>query len=724
MRKSSLLRQFLYPVAISLILVVAIAAGLYLVAYRQFFQNDAYEQTGNYSTYLSSIVSTYLNGCYNDALELVDNPIIDSMDGPAQTAVLKKAADRYTYAELFYIQDMNGDQTARSSGTLGNRKNRWWFTEISQTRQASISKSYYSVSTDSPCASVFVPMFNADRSMKGIFAVDIMLSDLQKIVEINSNYEQGKYCFILDGEGTVVAHPDSSYISELYNYKTRTRTVADTDSTGAALRDAQGNIKTHEEKLNVSDSFTRVLNEVMSGKSGTGRMELDGVQYTVGYTPIILEGNSTPWAAISVYSDYMMGWRLGALNKFIMPFIIVVMILSLLIITLMVRSITRSVGKLVPTFQNMSNGDFSEEINLKRRRNDEIKNLLVHASELSSNIRHLITLIHDSSTSIDTSAEQITGLAQKSVSMLTTGRDSTQKMAAVSQTQIEDVEAQQKLLAEVSATVEELVRLTAEQSTSVNQVATLMDTMSRDIATVSESSENVQNRVENLFTRIEEARTVQQNIQKSVLETSSGTTQLMEVNSAIGAIASQTNLLAMNAAIEAAHAGEAGAGFSVVAEEIRKLSEKSSDQLKISKASIKDITQKVQTVVELSNAYGQLFEQIQTLAENVRDLSDTTSKATASNTADAQNVSDAIVEINSVAQTISASSSGMQQELNQLVSRSANVSEVAHNVQQAASSLLDAMVTIESTLSESMEVSVKNKEIAGELNKTVGTFKV
>ncbi len=71
-RKSSLLKQITVSVVISCILVVLISSGLFVVAYRQFFQKDAYEQT----------------------------------------TILKRAENRHDYAELYYVQDMNGDQLA------------------------------------------------------------------------------------------------------------------------------------------------------------------------------------------------------------------------------------------------------------------------------------------------------------------------------------------------------------------------------------------------------------------------------------------------------------------------------------------------------------------------------------------------------------------------------------------------------------------------------------
>lgn len=104
------------------------------------------------------------------------------MEGNLQTPVLKNAIKRYPFIELFYIQDMNGDQTSRSSGTLSNRKNRWWFSRIEKNPKPFISESYYSVSTNMPCTSVFFPIYNEDNQLQGIFGSDIMLEELQNIV--------------------------------------------------------------------------------------------------------------------------------------------------------------------------------------------------------------------------------------------------------------------------------------------------------------------------------------------------------------------------------------------------------------------------------------------------------------------------------------------------------------------------------------------------------------
>ena len=99
-------------------------------------------------------------------------------------------------------------------------------------------------------------------------------------------------------------------------------------------------------------------------------------------------------------------------------------------------------------------------------------------------------------------------------------------------------------------------------------------------------------------------------VDKKVTQIAEQSKTLIQANRIISQIASETNLLAMNAAIEAAHAGEAGKGFSVVAEEIRKLAETSSAQTKTISSELKGISNSIQEVVELSHESSTAFEAI------------------------------------------------------------------------------------------------------------------
>ncbi|MCL2183681.1 MAG: ATP-binding protein [Chitinispirillia bacterium] len=252
-------------------------------------------------------VRTFIDGAYGLSYELAANPAILTMDGAVQAPILAGAAKRNDYLELLYIQGLDGMQTARSTGTLGNRGNRWWFTKMLTEREPFVSPSYYSVGTKMPCASVFIPMYR-DGTFTGVFGADIKLEYIQKLVEQFAYHEGGRHSFIIDGGGNVVAHHDDTYITTLTNYKTLTRTISQKDAAGSVVMDTLGNVATVEEAFPVSAGYKAVLEAVMAGESGLEIVEDGGKTYYVSYEPITMPGESGSWAVLTLLDrDIAMG---------------------------------------------------------------------------------------------------------------------------------------------------------------------------------------------------------------------------------------------------------------------------------------------------------------------------------------------------------------------------------------------------------------------------------
>ena len=249
-KNKGLLKSLLVPIlgvvaALALILVTILS----VVAYKN--TEKQIEDDGLVANELvSQNVSSFISKAYALSRELAQNPSILTMDTNVQTPILQKCVEDNDYLELLYIQNEKGMQTGRSSGELADRSERWWFQQMLKDTQPFVSNSYYSVNTGMPCASVFYPMYK-DGKFIGVFGADIKLDSMVDLVTKMSDEDKDKEVFIIDGEGTIVAHPNSQYIEELYNYETYKKTVSVKDSNGNVQKDADGNIVTKKKNLSV-----------------------------------------------------------------------------------------------------------------------------------------------------------------------------------------------------------------------------------------------------------------------------------------------------------------------------------------------------------------------------------------------------------------------------------------------------------------------------------------
>ena len=191
-------------------------------------------------------------------------------------------------------------QTGRSQGELADRSTRWWFIQTMSEKKPFISKSYYSVATGMPCASIFFPMYKGEE-LVGIYAADMKLDFLQNLIGEYSQEKDGRLSFVIDGEGVVVAHPNAQQIEEQYNYQEMVRTVSVKDGAGAVKKDAEGNIITEQIPLEVSEEFGQMIGEVMKGNSGSSKISYEGDTYYASYTAIPLKGESDSWSLVTLH---------------------------------------------------------------------------------------------------------------------------------------------------------------------------------------------------------------------------------------------------------------------------------------------------------------------------------------------------------------------------------------------------------------------------------------
>ena len=286
------------------------------------------------------------------------------------------------------------------------------------------------------------------------------------------------------------------------------------------------------------------------------------------------------------------------------------------------------------------------------------------------------------------------------------------------------VEQTQATVSSITSKLTDLHNNIDNQAASVTEASAAIEQMVANIKSVSDILRKNQTSVASLD---EEATNGQQKVEAAVVtsqkifEESEG---MMEASGVIQHIAEQTNMLAMNAAIEAAHAGEAGKGFAVVADEIRKLAEESNDQslaisnrLKILGESIATVTANTQEVQE---QFGRIFE----LTQKIRQQETVIMNAMEEQNEGSSQVLEAMHSINDITNSVKDGSVQMLEgsrevsiEMDKLSSVTREITNAMNNMSQNTSSMTSVLENVTSAVS-------KNADAAASISEQAGKFKV
>ncbi len=291
--------------------------------------------------------------------------------------------------------------------------------------------------------------------------------------------------------------------------------------------------------------------------------------------------------------------------------------------------------------------------------------------------------------------------------------------------------AQHGAVDEVSATVEEIVgnigslnRLVGDQTeylsssaSAVEQMVANMDSITKNIDASMASYTALDEASERGYDRLNA-------VSEAIANIASQSRGLEETNAVISSIASQTNLLAMNAAIEAAHAGEAGKGFAVVADEIRKLAEDTAARSGEIRGVLKALGGHVESAVAMSGEAGKSFDSIRSSVKDVVTRQREIRHAVEEQTAGNQVVLESVDKLRRISAEVESGSSEMSAG-SQTILRSVQIlSDVTAEAQRAIKEITDGTKDINESVVKVSELSRRTTESIGSVEETIGRFKV
>lgn len=293
------------------------------------------------------------------------------------------------------------------------------------------------------------------------------------------------------------------------------------------------------------------------------------------------------------------------------------------------------------------------------------------------------------------------------------------------------VEAQSIIVDKSYSTINEMIKKVEELNSSVEvQVSGIsnssaaVEEMVANIRSVTKILDNNAETVESLSVESETGRTKindSAQLAGNVLEQSAG---LLEASSIIQNIASQTNLLAMNAAIEAAHAGEAGKGFAVVADEIRKLAEQSNTQGKTITGHLKSLQEIIHRVVTNVTDVKKQFEVIFDLTNSVKQQENVIKNAMDEQAEGSSQVLQSISEIHSSTETVKNNTSTLLDGGKEIVSEMGRLAEASYEISNAVNLITEESSSINRAINIVKEDSETNKASLNQVHNKVAEFKL
>jgi len=469
---------------------------------------------------------------------------------------------------------------------------------------------------------------------------------------------------------------------------------------------------------------------VQAGKEYIGNAVIFGKNYLAAYYPLFQPNTTNVMGILFIGIEMssieeLISHSIDTEIKTIVIIVVVILLVSILLISLISRLIIiKPIVNVVDTLKDISEGEGDLTRSIKVGSNDEIGDLALYFNKTLEKIKNLIIVIKDETAKLSDLGNNLSSNMTETAASINEINANIQGIKSRVINQSASVTETNATMEQVITNINKLKGHVENQAETISKRSAFIQAMVNNINSVNQTlQKNIEN-VQTLKEASEVGRGGLQEVSTDIQEISRESEGLLEINSVMENIASQTNLLSMNAAIEAAHAGEAGKGFAVVADEIRKLAESSSEQSKTIGSVLKKIAESIKKITSSTDNVLARFEAIDSGIKTVAEQEEVINHAMEEQAEGSNQLLQGTTNLNGITQQVKAGSEEMLEGSQEVMKESRNLEKVTQEITGGMNEMALGAEQVNIAVHNVNELTQKNSEGISTLLREVSRFKV